>query len=138
MSVSQNEFFGKNIEMSLFSKKQTGDAGEEYCAKYLKKNGYKILDRNYRKPYGEIDIIALKKNLLCFVEVKTRHYNSMTQPYEAVDFRKQQRIIKAAQAYLAENDVRTYCRFDVCEVITDKDSLKLLRLNYIENAFEMR
>ena len=123
--------------MSLFSKKQTGDAGEEYCAKYLKKHGFKILDRNYRKPFGEIDIIALKNELLCFVEVKTRHYNSMTQPYEAVDYRKRQRIIKAAQAYLTEKNIQLYCRFDVCEVITDKESLKLLNLNYIENAFEM-
>ena len=123
--------------MSLFSKKQTGDAGEEYCAKYLKKHGFKILDRNYRKPFGEIDIIALKNELLCFVEVKTRHYNSMTQPYEAVDYRKRQRIIKAAQAYLTEKNIQMYCRFDVCEVITDKESLKLFNLNYIENAFEM-
>ena len=123
--------------MSLFSKKQTGDAVEEYCAKYLKKHGFKILDRNYRKPFGEIDIIALKNELLCFVEVKTRHYNSMTQPYEAVDYRKRQRIIKAAQAYLTEKNIQMYCRFDVCEVITDKESLKLLNLNYIENAFEM-
>ena len=123
--------------MSLFSKKQTGDAGEEYCAKYLKKHGFKILDRNYRKTFGEIDIIALKNELLCFVEVKTRHYNSMTQPYEAVDYRKRQRIIKAAQAYLTEKNIQMYCRFDVCEVITDKESLKLLNLNYIENAFEM-
>lgn len=123
--------------MSLFSKKQTGDAGEDYCAKYLKRHGYKILERNYRKPYGEIDIIALKSDLLCFVEVKTRHHASLTQPYEAVDFRKQQRIIKAAQAYLTENDPEVYCRFDVCEVITDKETLKLISINYIENAFEM-
>ena len=123
--------------MSSFSKKQTGDAGENYCAKYLKRHGYKILERNYRKPYGEIDIIAFKHGLLCFVEVKTRHEGSLTQPYEAVDFRKQQRLIKAAQAYLAENDFEYYCRFDVCEVITDRETLKLIRINYIENAFEM-
>ena len=123
--------------MSIFSKKQTGDAGENYCAKYLKKHGYKILDRNYRKSFGEIDISALKRGLLCFVEVKTRHEGSLTQPYEAVDFRKQQRIIKAAQAYLAENEYECYCRFDVCEVITDKETLKLISINYIENAFEM-
>ena len=123
--------------MKKKKKKQTGDAGEEYCAKYLKKHGFKILDRNYKKPFGEIDIIALKNELLCFVEVKTRHYNSMTQPYEAVDYRKRQRIIKAAQAYLTEKNIQMYCRFDVCEVITDKESLKLLNLNYIENAFEM-
>ena len=124
--------------MSLFSKKQTGDAGENYCVKYLKKHGYKIICRNYRKSYGEIDVIAFKGGVLSFVEVKTRHSASLTQPYEAVDYKKQQRLIKAAQAYLAEHDVQSYCRFDVCEVITDKDTLKLININYIENAFELR
>lgn len=122
--------------MSLFNKKQTGDAGEDYCVKYMKKHGYKILDRNYRKPYGEIDVVAMKNKVLCFVEVKTRHDGSLTRPYEAVDFRKQQRLIKAAQAYLAENDTDRFCRFDVCEVITDRETLKLISINYIENAFE--
>ena len=86
--------------MSLFSKKQTGDRGENYCAKYLKKQGYRILCRNYRKPCGEIDIIAEKNGTLCFVEVKTRHNGSLTRPYEAVDLRKQQRLIRAATAVL--------------------------------------
>ena len=122
--------------MSMFSKKQTGDAGEKYCVKYLKKHGYKVICRNYRKPYGEIDIVASKGDLLCFVEVKTRHNGSLTEPYEAVDFKKQRRLIKAAQSYLTENNVESYCRFDVCEVITDKDTLKLIDIRYIENAFE--
>ena len=124
--------------MSVFSKKQTGDAGEDYCAKYLKKHGYKILDRNYKKPFGEIDIVAFKKGMLCFVEVKTRHDQSLTRAYEAVDYRKQQRIIKAAQAYLNENHAEYQCRFDVCEVYIVKDTLKVTEINYIENAFEMR
>ena len=122
--------------MIRFTKKQTGDTGENYCAAYMKKHGYKILDRNYKKSYGEIDIIALKDGVLCFTEVKTRHSNPMTQPYEAVDYRKRRRIIKAAQAYIAENRVDRYCRFDVCEVITDIETLKLLKINYIEAAFE--
>lgn len=122
--------------MSVFSKKQTGDAGEKYCVKYLKKHGYRVLCRNYSKPYGEIDVVASKGDLLCFVEVKTRHHDSLTQPYEAVDIKKQRRLIKTAQAYLLENKTESYCRFDVCEVITDKDTLKLLDIRYIENAFE--
>ena len=123
--------------MSLFSKKQTGDVGEDYCAKYLIKNGCKIICRNYRKPCGEIDIIAEKGGVLCFVEVKTRRNGSLTRPYEAVDFRKQQRLIRAAQLYLAETAWDGFCRFDVCEVITDKNTLALLRIHYIENAFEL-
>ncbi len=122
--------------MIRFTKKQTGDAGENYCAAYMKRHGYKILNRNYKKPYGEIDIIAVKGGVLCFTEVKTRHENPMTQPYEAVDYRKRRRIIKVAQTYIAEKGADSFCRFDVCEVITDKETLKLIKINYIENAFE--
>ena len=115
--------------------KKTGDRGEEYTASFLKKNGYKILCRNYRKNYGEIDIIASKDKLICFVEVKTRNSGTISQPYEAVDFRKQSKIIKTATAYLIENNIESECRFDVSEVFVDKESLKLDRINYIENAF---
>lgn len=124
--------------MSLFTKKQTGDAGENYCAAYLKKNGYRILCRNYRKPYGEIDLVVKKRGVTAFVEVKTRRSGSAAEPCEAVDFRKQQRIIKAAQAYLAENETSDWCRFDVCEVIIDQSTLQCLHIRYLENAFEMR
>lgn len=122
--------------MSIFTKKETGDAGERACVKYLKRRGCKILARNYRKPYGEIDVIALDKGVLCFVEVKTRHVGSMTQPYEAVTLQKQQRLIRAAQIYLAESKADRPCRFDVCEVIVHPDTLKPVDVNYIENAFE--
>lgn len=117
--------------------KEIGDIGEEFAVKYLKKKRYRIVARNFRKKYGEIDIIAENKNYLVFVEVKTRHSNSMTTASEAVDKRKQLRIIKTASAYLIENDTEKYCRFDVCEVYVDKDSLKLESINYIENAFEL-
>ena len=117
--------------------KEIGDIGEEFAVKYLKKKRYRIVARNFRKKYGEIDIIAENKNYLVFVEVKTRHSNSMTTASEAVDKRKQLRIIKTATTYLLENDTEKYCRFDVCEVYVDKDSLKLESINYIENAFEL-
>ncbi len=74
--------------------------------------------------------------VLCFVEVKTRHVGSMTQPYEAVTLQKQQRLIRAAQIYLAESKTDRPCRFDVCEVIVHPDTLKPANVNYIENAFE--
>jgi putative endonuclease len=122
--------------MISFTKKQTGDKGEDYAAKFLKKNKYTILARNYRKRYGEIDIIAESSDYIAFVEVKTRHENPMTQPYEAVDFRKQQKIIKTAAAYIAENEIEKFCRFDVCEVYVNSKNLKLIKINYIENAFE--
>ncbi len=57
-------------------------------------------------------------------------------PYEAVDLKKQKRIIKAAMMYLTKNETDKFCSFDVCEVIIDSSNLKLISINYIENAFE--
>lgn len=122
--------------MSIFPAKTIGDKGEEYAVKYLKKQGYKIVVRNYRKRYGEIDIIAENKEYIVFVEVKTRHENSMTQPVDAVDKRKRMRLIKTASAFLSENETEKFCRFDVCEVYVKSENLKLISINYIENAFE--
>lgn len=122
--------------MIRFTAKETGDKGEEYAVKYLKKNKYKILERNYRKRYGEIDIIAENDGYIAFVEVKTRHQNSMTLPVEAVDRKKQQRLIKTAYTFLSERVSDKMCRFDVCEVYVDSNTLKLIKINYIENAFE--
>ena len=121
--------------MSQFSTKTTGDKGEDYAVKFLKKHRYNILARNYRKKYGEIDIIAENKEYIVFVEVKTRHENSMTKGLDAVDKRKQLRLIKTASAFLSENDIEKFCRFDVCEVYVNSDNLKLIKINYIEDAF---
>ena len=122
--------------MKKFSKQNIGDIGEEYASKFLKKKKYKILERNYRKRYGEIDIIAENKNYIVFVEVKTRHTDSMTSAADAVNRQKQIRIIKTASLYLAENETEKFCRFDVCEVYVNADNLKLVDINYIEAAFE--
>ncbi len=127
--------------MSFFSSKRLstksiGDLGERYTVKYLKKRGCKICARNYRKPYGELDIVADDGDYLIFVEVKTRHINSMTKASDAVDKRKIRRIINTASAYLAENKLERFCRFDVAEVYLDSQTLKPVNINYIENAFE--
>ncbi len=120
-----------------YNTKKIGDTGEDHAVSYLKKHGYKILCRNYRKNYGEIDIIAKKADILCFVEVKTRHSESVTRPYEAVDFRKRKKIINTASAYLTENRLECFCRFDVCEVFVNKETLRLEKINYIESAFDL-
>ena len=121
--------------MIKLTTKTIGDKGEDYVVKYLKKNRYSILARNYRKTYGEIDIIAENKDYIVFVEVKTRHENSMTRAVDAVDKRKRLRLIKTASAFLSENNLDKFCRFDVCEVYVNSKNLKLIKINYIENAF---
>ena len=118
-----------------FKTKETGDRGEDYAVAYLKKHHCKILERNYRKPFGEIDIIARKKDTYLFVEVKTRHDNSFTRPYEAVDYRKQQRIVRTAMTYIHEHHLNASYRCDVCEVYVDQNTLDLSQINYYENAF---
>ena len=115
--------------------KTIGDIGEEYAVNYLKKHRYKILSRNYRKRFGEIDIIAEKKGTVAFVEVKTRHENPLTRPFEAVDTKKQEKIYRTSLAYIYENDLDCQYRFDVCEVYVNRDTLKLMQINYFDNAF---
>lgn len=122
--------------MRIFSAKQTGNVGEEYTVRYLKNNGYRILERNFRLKCGEIDIIAQKGEYIIFTEVKTRAANFLARPYEAVDRRKIAKILKTAAIYIAQNQLDAYFRFDVSEVFTDSRNGKVTGINYIENAFE--
>lgn len=82
-------------------KKKLGFLGEEMAAEVLKGRGYYILRRNYTCPYGEVDIIAVKNNVLVFVEVKTKASRLYGNPAEAVDARKQRHIKNAARYFLS-------------------------------------
>jgi len=74
-----------------------GSQGEQAAADFLQQQGYRICARNFRVPVGEIDIIARQGEVLAFVEVKTRHSNRYGTPAQAVNFRKQKKIIQTAQ-----------------------------------------
>ena len=80
-----------------------GKKGEDIAVNFLKKKGYQILERNYRKQYAEIDIIALssQKDILVFIEVKTRSSTVFGTPFESITFRKLKPVIKLAQLYAA-------------------------------------
>lgn len=112
---------------------QRGKLGEDTACVYLKKKRYAILARNYRKRFGEIDIIAQRKSKIVFVEVKTRSGAGYGMPSEAVDYYKQQKIIKTAQSYLLEHRLDGETAFDVIEVLLSGG--KVLSVNHIENAF---
>ena len=114
-----------------------GFGGESIAARYLKKHGYKILNKNYRQKSFEIDIIAFKNNTLIFVEVKTRSTTKFGLPCESVDFRKQKKIQSGANAYLANFDGDCDVRFDIIEVYADRKSDMILgaKINHIKNAF---
>lgn len=109
-------------------KRRLGFFGERKAAKYLKKNGYKILERNFRCPAGEVDIIAEKGETVAFVEVKTRTSDAFGLPNEAVNFRRQRRYVNAARYYFSGREIDVTIRFDIIEVTRDG-------VNYIESAF---
>ena len=111
-----------------------GTKGEQQAVKYLKKNKYKIICRNYQTRFGEIDIIASKKDVLAFCEVKTRAPDAMVSGRESVDINKQQRIIKTALDYISKFNTDLQPRFDVLEINIDS---KTPEVQHIKNAFEV-
>ncbi len=114
-----------------------GKSGEDRVAAFLRKQGYSILKRNYMSRYGEIDIIAEKDGYIAFVEVKTRKEKSLVSGEEAVDARKQQRIMLTAEDYLSKTECELQPRFDVAVVTVLKNGNGNYNysLNYIANAF---
>jgi putative endonuclease len=117
-------------------RQRLGKSGEETVAKYLETKGYKILIKNYRCKLGEIDIIAMDGQVLVFIEVKTRSGLCYGSPAMAVDRRKQQQISRAAQYYLAEQNLfDSPARFDVVSVLCDRTKHK--KIEHINNAFDL-
>lgn len=115
-------------------KNKTGVWGEYFAARHLRDKGYKIVAANFASKFGEIDIVAQKGDVVAFCEVKTRNINTKTSPMEAVDEEKQSRLLQTANAFTKLVKAEGKQRFDVCEVWLDDDN-KLVKINYIENAF---
>ncbi len=114
-----------------------GSWGEKQAARFLKKKRFRILERNYRCPLGEIDIIARRKDVLIFVEVKTRYYNDHFPPQFSVNRRKQRQIIRTAQYYLKQNHISNQsCRFDVVAV-TAGEGKKPEKIEHFPGAFRL-
>ncbi len=108
-----------------------GKWGEEYAVAYLRKKKYKILAQNYFTKFGEIDIIAQKGKKLVFVEVKTRASQLFGAPEEAVDYYKQQKIIRSSQKYLQEKKWEKDYQIDVIAI---QKGPKKVFLKHIKNA----
>ena len=128
--------------------KDIGDIGEKASAKYLKKNGYKIKERNIHLSHNEIDIIAEDNSFFVFVEVKTRtclypESDIFGIPARAVDVSKRKNTVTAARNYLHSNYTDKQPRIDVIEVylLEQKDGFlnpKPIKINHIRNAFDAR
>lgn len=112
--------------------KKLGAWGEGAAAEYLINQGYEMIGRNVRTPYGEIDLIAEKEGLLVFVEVKTRTSIQYGLPEEAITEHKQIKMIESAQSYLEENDLEVDWQLDVIAIrkISDKQP----EIHHIENV----
>jgi putative endonuclease len=106
-----------------------GKQGEKLAVKYLKKEGYKILKRNYKCQFGEVDIIASFGDEVVFVEVKTRTSDIFGRPNEAVDRNRKNRYVNCARYYFAGKRLQGNVRFDVIEVYQKE-------INHIESAFD--
>ncbi len=113
-----------------------GRAGEDLARRFLEKKGYRVVTTGYRLFRGEIDIIAYDRDVLVFVEVKTRRDGDLGRPEEAVTAAKQRQIRRIARGYLLEKDLvesKTPCRFDVLSILPDPDGS--LAVTHYENAF---
>ncbi len=122
----------------LTPKKRIGNKGEKIAARYLKKQGYRILRRNYIPFENEIDIIAENRDTLAFVEVKTRNIGKMgpleERPASAVTPEKQRKIISTAKYYLGGRENTKKVSFDIIEVYLN-DNGKADKTVHMENAF---
>ncbi len=117
--------------------RQEGTWGEAFVANYLRDKGWKVIAAGYQCRFGEIDLIALDGEILCFVEVKTRSNLDVALPREYVTAGKQSRLKKTALFYLQQHPeyADTFCRFDVAEVY-DVNGHEDARVEYLENAFQ--
>jgi len=114
---------------------RTGKLGEQMAAAYLQEAGYQILERNYRCPFGEIDIIAREDDTLVFVEVKSRRSENFGLPQLAVGPDKQRRISKISLYYLQSHRLDAEnVRFDVVAILLRPENSSI---ELIKDAFEL-
>lgn len=127
----------------LTPKRIIGNLGEKEAAKLLKRKGYRILERNYTALGAEIDIIARKKEITAFIEVKTRDIKYLgykeARPGSSVTPEKQRKIIKAAGHYNSRHPSVTRLRLDVIEVYIETvgNKKKVKEIKHIESAFDL-
>lgn len=116
-------------------KRKLGDIGENYAAKYLTEHQYRIIERNYWKPFGEIDIVAEKDGITILCEVKTGLLTSLILPEENLTRDKMKKLKNIISHYIASHNIRTLdCRIDVLAVYLNKDAnFTLHKINHIEN-----
>jgi len=112
-----------------------GKRGEAAAREYLQRHGVRILAANFACAAGEIDLIGQERDVLVFIEVKTRTSEAFGPPQLAVHHRKQQQVVRAAQWFLAERRLpEVPCRFDVLGVVFPRDEAPP-RIHWVRDAF---
>lgn len=112
----------------------TAILGEDAACEYIQKKGYRILERNFRKGYGEIDIIAIINSTLVFIEVKTRSSNKYGTPFEAISPQKLSLLVRGANfyKYVLHPDLPDEMRVDAIGVIVWGN--EILSIEHLENV----
>lgn len=111
---------------------ELGKKGEQLAIDYLLKNGYEIVERNYRFDKAEVDIIAQKNSILAIVEVKTRSSIDFGNPQDFVKPKQIQRLIKAVDEYITVNNLDVEARFDIIAIVKENNNFNI---EHLENAF---
>ena len=113
-----------------------GRVGEEEAVKFIRKQGYRILQTNFKTKTGEIDIIAEDKKVVAFIEVKTRTTGEYGSPLEAVNHHKQKKIVQVANQFLVQYRVENReCRFDIVAILAPTEDPVTWELELIKDAF---
>jgi len=107
--------------------KKIGDSGEDLAVNFLKKEGYEILERNFRSRFGEIDIVAREGRTVCIVEVKWRKSSKFGSAADAVDLKKQLKLMRMAKHYYLERNITGPIRIDVVAIDGDGQVVNLIR-----------
>lgn len=116
-------------------KLEKGRLGEDAVCSFLKQRGHEIIARNYHRRCGEIDIISKCGGFVVFTEVKSRKRGSMISGLEAVDLRKQVKIIRTADLWLSDNDTGLQPRYDIAEVTLAGNVPRVVSIQIYEDAF---
>ncbi|MCK5690255.1 YraN family protein [Myxococcota bacterium] len=130
---NSSQFSGKPVDNA--EKRRMGAEGEDIALRYLEKKGYQLITRNFHAAGGEIDIIAMDQDVLCFVEVRTKQNDEHGHPLETINAEKRSRIIRAARRYL--NELETpwpdEMRFDAVGILLGPP----LEIELVKDAFEV-
>lgn len=119
----------------MINTREIGTHGENIALEYLLNKGYKLISKNFRTNFGEIDIIVKRNDTLCFVEVKTRYNSNFGFPAHSITINKQKRIKKASLLFVNKEKLfNLNLRFDVVEIFLNYNDDSHI-INHIENAF---